>query len=392
MRKLNTTASSFIAATIIASGITLGVEFLPDILRAAGGVHYSSAGGVSTSAQAAPGAGVAGPGNQVWAASAPGRIEPRNGEIRIVSQIPGKIARVLVAVNDEVREGELLFRLEDEEYRARVDAADVEAAVRMRERDNDNVGKLAKDRRAVEDALDKAQHALFNARLELDRLTEARRSGQASEDEIAKARTAIDSNRAAVERERANLQKLQTNTAMPLPTRLEASLAVARSELAVAETMLSRTRIRAPSNGTVLQVHAKVGEMTGPQSALPMVVIGDLSALRVRAEIVERDIDKVRVGQGAVVTSDAFPNRQFEGRVIEVGRSLAMPLVAQKGPRRPDDYEVLEVLVELSGGTPLLPGMRADVFFKQETDQSTAQSKTQQAAPAQQPQAAVKSN
>jgi HlyD family secretion protein len=154
---------------------------------------------------------------------------------------------------------------------------------------------------------------------------------------------------------------------LPLPTRLEAGLAVARAELAVAETALARTRIRAPVAGTVLRLNAKVGEMAAPNPELALVVLGDLTSLRVRAELVERDIDKVRVGQTAVVTSDAFPGRQFEARVTEVGRAMSIPHVSQRGPRRPNDVEVLEVLVDLVNPTPLLPGMRTDVFFRPDT-------------------------
>src|SRR5689334_3771433 len=50
-----------------------------------------------------------------WAASAPGRVEPAGGEVRITAQSPGRIAEVLVAANDKVLAGDLLVRLDDEE-------------------------------------------------------------------------------------------------------------------------------------------------------------------------------------------------------------------------------------------------------------------------------------
>jgi gluconolactonase len=71
-----------------------------------------------------------------WAASAPGRVEPLGGEVRVTAQMPGRIAEVLVAVNDKVLAGDLLVRLDDEELLARVHSATAEVAIRKRDRDN----------------------------------------------------------------------------------------------------------------------------------------------------------------------------------------------------------------------------------------------------------------
>ena len=74
-----------------------------------------------------------------WAASAPGRVEPSGGEVRIGAQAPGRIAEVLVALNDKVAAGDLLVRLDDDELIGRVNSALAEAAIRKRERDNTDV-------------------------------------------------------------------------------------------------------------------------------------------------------------------------------------------------------------------------------------------------------------
>ena len=364
MFKVDTTLSSFVVASAMATAIAYGTGRMPEIMHVAGLAGASAGNAVATAAVAAPRESQPTVGSGQWAASAPGRVEPLGGDVRIVSQMPGKIIEVLVAVNDQVKAGDLLFRLDDDDYRARVDAADAEVSVRIRERDQENVGKLAKDRRVAEDNLDRSQRTLVASRFDLDRVMANRRAGRATDGDVAAARTAVDMAKATVEREREALQRVLSAGNVPLPTRLEAGLSVARAELSVAETALGRTRIRAPIDGTVLHVNAKVGEMAAPSPELSMVLLGDLSKLRVRAEIVERDIDKVRLGQGTVVTSDAFPGRQFEGRVTQVARTMSSPMVSQKGPRRPNDVEVLEVLVELTGQTPLLPGMRTDVFFK----------------------------
>jgi HlyD family secretion protein len=132
----------------------------------------------------------------------------------------------------------------------------------------------------------------------------------------------------------------------------------------LAETMLDRTRIRAPIAGTVLQFNAKVGELVAASPEQPLVVMGDMSVVRVRAEVDEQDVGKVKVGQRVFVRNAAYPGRDFEGGVVEMAPSLALPRMGSRGARRPTDVEVLEVLVHLDGAVPLLPGMRVDTFFK----------------------------
>ena len=70
-----------------------------------------------------------------WLAAAPGRIEPKSGTVRVGSALLGRIAEVAVKQNDKVEEGELLIRLDDDEARARLQAAETEVASRKRERD-----------------------------------------------------------------------------------------------------------------------------------------------------------------------------------------------------------------------------------------------------------------
>lgn len=299
-----------------------------------------------------------------WAASAPGRVEPVGGEIRISAQAPGRISEVLIAVNDSVKVGDLLVRLADEELVARVHAARAEVAVRKRDRDNETVNKAAQDRRAAEDNFANAERALALARDELDRAMKARRRG--TEQTAGSEKTARDAVNQASERldqMRAALRKAMTSDA-PAQTRLEAGLSAARAELSLAEATLERTRIRAPADGTVLQVAARIGETAVPSPESPLLIVGDVSSLRIKAEFEERDVGKIRVGQVAVVRSDAFPGQDFEGRVSSLAQALGPTRLGQRGPRRPTDVDVLEVIIDLTGRPPLLPGMRVDVFLK----------------------------
>jgi HlyD family secretion protein len=297
-----------------------------------------------------------------WAASAPGRVEPAGGEIRVSAQAPGRIVEILTGTNDRVVAGDLLIRLADEDLVARVLAARAEVAARKRDRDAETVAKSAQDRRTAEDNLANAERALAFAREELDRVLRARRTGSASGD-VDKARQSVKQATERQDQMRTALRKV-TGSDAPVQTRLEAALAAARAELSLAEAALERARIRAPSDGTVLQLAARVGETAVPSPENPLVVIGDVSSLRVRAEFEERDIGKLKVGQAAIVRSDAFAGQDFQGTVTSLAQALGPSKIGQRGPRRPTDVDVLEVIIDLTGQTPLLPGMRVDVFLK----------------------------
>lgn len=365
MAKFDSTASTLAIATLVAVGIaglvswgTSGRKPVVDTAAPAAGTVVSTpaapapatTGSVDKPSAAQP--------RPLWAASATGRIEPKDGEIRIVPQLAGKIAEVAVKLNDKVKKGEMLVRLDDDDAMLKVVAASAEADVRKRERDEEPATGLSADRRKAEDNLSDAERALFQARIKLDRVNR----GAPEEGDRARARVAQAEGRLATER--AALARLNDSGGMPLPTRLESAVTIARSDLSAAESAVEKMHIRAPSDGTILNLQAKIGEVAAPSLELALVTMGDLSTLKVRAEVEERDATKVRVGQRVVVRADAFPGKDFEGVVTTVAQSLGTPRIASRGPRRPNDVEVLEVQATLDGQPALLTGMRVDVFFK----------------------------
>jgi HlyD family secretion protein len=299
-----------------------------------------------------------------WAASATGRVEPKDGEIRVASQVPARIVEVLAKTNEKVQNGDLVLRLDDQDIYVRLAAAVAEVGVRERERDEEKVTGPAQDRRVAEDAVADAERALFASRESVDAALRAQKLGGGNADAVNTERTRMSAAKTKLDAARANAVTVNGKTGMPRYLRLESSLASARAELAGAEIALERTRVRAPGDGTILNMIGKAGETAVPSPDSALVVFGDLSGLRVRAEVEERDAAKVSVGQKVVVKADAFPDKTFEGAVTSISQSLGAPRIATRGPRRPNDVEVVEVMVALDGNPPLFTGMRVDTFFK----------------------------
>lgn len=299
-----------------------------------------------------------------WAASATGRVEPKDGEIRVMAQSSGEIMEVIAKAGDAVTAGDLMVRLDDEDLKAKLTAALSEEAVRVLERDEEAVQGPALERRKAEDALAAAERAVFASLTAFDEVARKVRSGTANADELNTARTEIADARTKLEEERAALERVLNTEGMPLPSRLESSLTLARSDVTQVENAIERTRIRAPADGTVLNVWAKQGEVAVVSPEAPLLLFGDITSLRVRTEVEERDVVKIRVGQKAIIKADAFGGQEFTGVVTSMAPALGPQRIASRGPRRPNDVEVLEVMVSLDGQPPLLTGMRVDVFFK----------------------------
>lgn len=339
------------------------------ILSSVGAVAMAGFGGYTLASRPAPASALATTDvvavkQAAWAIAAIGRAEPRHGEIRIAAALQGRVVESLVHANDKVEEGEVLVRLEDDELRFRLVAAESEASVRRRERDTQPATAGREDVRRAEDALYLAERTHTGARFELDHVLAQKRTSASSEAQVTAARRRLTEAKERVTREKAGLSIALAKPGLPAPNRAEAAFTAARADVSVAEALLDKTRIRAPAGGTVLRTFAKVGEIVSPAAETPLIVMGDLSAIRVIAEVDEIDAAKVRIGQSVVVRSDSYPGRDFEGKVTAFAPALAPPRIGGRGPRRPTDVEVLEVTIGLDGTVPILTGMKTDVLFR----------------------------
>lgn len=312
-----------------------------------------------------------------WDAVAPGRVEPLSREIKISAPIAARIVDVLIKPDDKVFPGQLLVRLDDDEAIARVTAAEAQVALRKRARNDQATPSGSAERRKAEDAAADAEKAVADARAALDKTTVAKLAGSASDTDLDAARAALSRAQDRLREQQDALGKLKAASDTPLPSRLEGELNVARAELTLAQAVLEKTRIRAPAAATVLQVEAKKGEFAVPAvpAAEPALLsLGDMSALRVRAEVDERDIDKVRVGQRVVVRAAAVRDHDFEGKVASIARTVGPGHINSRGTRKFSDVDVLEVVVNLTDGGPLVVGQQVDVYFSSDSaDQQASQ-------------------
>jgi HlyD family secretion protein len=298
-----------------------------------------------------------------WMAVAPGLVEPRSGEVKVGSAVIARVDNVLVHATDKVLDRELLVQLDDQEARARVAAAEMRVAVLKRIRNEQAPAKGA-DRRKAEDAVADAEAALVAARDSFDRAASAKRRGNGSESDLSKQRGGWVGAQDILNQKRAELVKIDADAGTPLPTQSEGQLNIARSELWLANVEAEKLRIRAPIPGAVLQVKAKVGELATPSSLEPLIRLGDVSALQVRAEVDGRDIAVINLGQQVVIRANAFRGREFAGKVSAMAPIVQTGHLSSPESRDLSDLDVTEVLIDLTDPGPLMVGMRVDAYFQ----------------------------
>jgi ABC exporter DevB family membrane fusion protein len=294
--------------------------------------------------------------------AAAGRVEPVSEEVTIASQLPGRLAAVPVEEGDRVRRGQVLAVLVNEDYRARVEFA--EAQLRLKEAELRRVVNGARQQERLEAAaqVNAAKAVLDNARAEMERRRGLHRSGDLSRAEAERAgrewQVAQARYDAAVQRS----SFVSAEAREDERERAEADVAAAGAQAREARAMLEKTFIRSPLTGVVLRKHRRAGESVSDSFDTPIVAVADSSRLRVRADVDETDIAKVRAGQRAYVTADAFGDRKFWGRVARVGQVLGRKNVRTGEPTERVDTKILETLIDLEdAGLPA--GLRVNAYL-----------------------------
>jgi len=261
----------------------------------------------------APGAG----GSDVLTAN--GYVQARRNAA-VSAEVQGRLQDLFVQEGSRVKKGQVLARLANEDLRARVARAESEIGVRQA-----FVEEARAERNDAENELQR-QQALLERRL-----------GTQSEFDAAQARRDV------------NAARISTATEQ---------LTAANAELRVARAELAKTEIRAPFDGTVLQKNAEIGEMVSPVSMGgsgsrgAIVTIASLDSLDVEVDVNESYIGRLRLGQPARVTTDAYPDTAFAARVRQI-----VPT---------SDRQKATVLVKAEILVPdarLLPDMGAKVTF-----------------------------
>lgn len=247
--------------------------------------------------------------------SAIGSVQPRIGaEVRVGARVSGRVQRLRANIGDRVTRGQVIAELETADLDAVVAQRRAEAEAADARRDALLRGLPEEIARAAAQAAG-ADASLRLAEAEWQRQVDLMRDRSTSQAAVDAAREARDVARAAAESATRTLGLLR-GSAEDRGKEATAEATRARAALRAAEVERSFAVITAPISGVVASVTTQEGETVAAGLSAPtFLTIVDLDRLQVNAYVDEVDIGKVAVGQEATFSVDAFPARDFSGRV-----------------------------------------------------------------------------
>lgn len=300
----------------------------------------------------------------------PGLVEPVSEDIKVGSELSGKLRDVLVEEGDRVRPGQVVAVLENADLQAQIQTARAQvdqSDAQLRKTIN---GARDQERREALSTVQENAAVLENARAEMDRHDQLYAAGIISREEHERYAREYEVANAKLEEARQHHALIDDKPREEDVAAARAALDLAKAQLAEAQARYDKTLIRSPIQGIVLRKHHRSGESVSNSSTVPdpIVTIGDNSVLRVRVDVDETEVSKVKVGQRAYVTADAYGTQRFTGRVVRVGKELGRKNVRTDEPTEKVDTKILETLVELDPGANLPVGLRVDTYIQLDSE------------------------
>jgi HlyD family secretion protein len=264
-----------------------------------------------------------------------GRIEA--DEVRVGGEVPGRLLEVRTVEGEALAKGDIAARIDSADFELQVERAAAQEAAAVQ--------TVAQ----IDTQIGLAEHHVETAKADLERYETLEGKGRVSQQQLDLARNAYT---AAVEQ----LSMLRARRA-----EAEALSLVAAKSLALSRAQVEKTRIYVPLSGVVLERLAEPGEVVA--AGQPIAILANLSTVRLKVFVGERDLGKVKLGAAVRIRVDAFPERDFDAAVARVDAQ------AQFTPRdvhMEDERSrtVYGVTLEAANADGLLkPGMPADAWI-----------------------------
>jgi HlyD family secretion protein len=290
-----------------------------------------------------------------------------------------------VEKGDKVKEGQVLVKLEDDEFRAQYEQARGAADSAQAYLDELQHGSRPEEIAQAQHNLDEARATLANDKLTFDRNRDLFAQGVVAKQSLDDASAKFDSDQQRVNSLEKTFQLSKLGPRAEEIARAKGAMTQAEGQAAYAKSLLDATIIRAPVNGTILDRTAEKGELItaqfassaegGPQGSV--VSLADLNDIQADLDIAQDDFAKLTPHQKAIVSVDAFPDLHWNGVIAEVS------------PQANRQKATIEVKVQiLNPDMHLRPEMNTTVRFI--ADESQGKSATSQSAGAYVPTAAIR--
>ena len=262
------------------------------------------------------------------AVAATGILEALSENVAIGVPLPGLVTEVFVKVNDAVKKGQPLLKLDDRDLLA-------------------------------EQLSTQAQQEISRAQIAVSEAQLAKLEGQLTR------LTAVSDSR-AVSREDLENRRQDVQVSQAQLTAAKAQFAASDTSLKRIAMLIERLTVRAPRDGSIIQLNVRAGEYAATSPKTPALILGETDKLQVRADIDEQNATRIRAGQKAYGYLKGDPTITFPLEFIRV-EPYVIPKVSLTGSSTERvDTRVLQVIYSLvrPADLPLYVGQQVDVFIE----------------------------
>lgn len=294
-----------------------------------------------------------------------GLVESASENIAISVPIPGLVTRVAVAAGETVKRGQLLFSLDDRDLRAELALRESNVEVSRSRLLKLEASPRPEEIPPAQSRIDEAKAQLEEAKVQLRAMEAVKDPRAIRQEDLLRRRRAVESAQARVEQAEANMRLLRAGTWKP-------DLEVARSELKQAQAQVERTRadlsrlqVTAPIDGKILQLKVRAGEYAASGTlAQPLILMGKVDELHIRADIDEKDAWRFSAGAAASGAVRGNSTQRFPLAFVRTE-----PYVIPKRNLTGDstervDTRVLQVIYKLPKEARLYPGQQMDLSIQ----------------------------
>ncbi|MDP3089859.1 MAG: efflux RND transporter periplasmic adaptor subunit [Nitrospira sp.] len=240
-----------------------------------------------------------------------GNIEITDAEVSF--KISGRVAERLMSEGETVRAGQLAARLDTGELAQEVALRKAEVRAAEAALAELEAGSRPEEVAQAQAVVRRTQADVAHARADFKRFKTLYEQDNVSVQNYDAAKTAVEVTEATLREAQEQLDLVRKGPRIEKIERARAQLQQAKEALALTETRLSYATLTSPLTGVVLSHNIEPGEFVA--AGTPIVTVGNLDHVWLRAYVDETDLGRVKVGQAAQVTTDSYPGKVYEGRV-----------------------------------------------------------------------------
>ena len=296
--------------------------------------------------------------------ASPGRVEGASETSQVGAAADGVLKTVYVKEGDFVKRGTLLGQIGCDDLQPALQTAMAEADAARQTRARLLRGAREEEKKIASEKTAAARATFEEAKSRLDMqraLYEKQQVSRATYDQAVRDLGVAQANVQAA------LRSEELLAAPPLEedkARADADVDAAEGRVRTVQERIGKCSIFAPIDGTVLRVYARRGESFSTVTPRPLFDIADTSTRHIKAEVDERDVDKLFVGQKVVIQADALDGKKLRGSVARVSAMMGRKSISSGDPLEKSDRDILEAVIDLDDNSRPLPiGLRVTVQF-----------------------------